>query len=68
MLYVKLKRLAGKERANTLIKAAIRESRRRARRRPTGDNRPRPHINGASVEVASQVSNTNIHDTASQGS
>jgi len=43
MLLAKIKKLAGPERANTLIKQAIRESRRtRAGRLPAGDVRPRP--------------------------
>jgi len=43
MLLAKIKKLAGAERASTLIKQAIRESRRtRARRLPAGDVRPRP--------------------------
>lgn len=43
ILLSKIKKLAGPERANDRIKAAIRESRRaRMRRRPAGDIRPRP--------------------------
>ncbi|KAI9671842.1 MAG: hypothetical protein M1831_003370 [Alyxoria varia] len=43
VVFSKIKKLAGPERTNSLIKAAIREHRRsKTRQRPTGDVRPRP--------------------------
>ncbi|KAF2235111.1 hypothetical protein EV356DRAFT_417008, partial [Viridothelium virens] len=45
MLLSQIKKVAGPDQATTLIKKAIRESRRaRARRRPIGDVRPRPVV------------------------
>ena len=59
ILLSKIRKLAGPERANILIKKAIRESRRQKaltrRRRPTGDIRPRPAVEQALAESATHV-------------
>lgn len=56
MLYSKIKKLAGPERGDSLIKRAINHSRRqRSRRRPLGEVRPR-QIEQASADTAPQSS------------
>ncbi|KAI9761133.1 MAG: hypothetical protein M4579_001180 [Chaenotheca gracillima] len=49
LLLVRIKRLAGPEKAKTLIKDAIRKSRRSRLRKPTGNARPRAGISEQTV-------------------
>ncbi|KAF2100845.1 hypothetical protein NA57DRAFT_36319 [Rhizodiscina lignyota] len=63
LLLSRIKKLAGPDRATMLIKKAIRESRRsRPRRRPVGDVRPRPALEGspASSEETAVESSTSV--------
>ena len=56
VLLSQIKKVAGADQATTLIKKAIRESRRaRARKKPAGDVRPRPTIEAA-ADNSSEVS------------
>jgi hypothetical protein len=67
LLLARIKRLAGHERANTLIKRAIRDSRRsRARRAPQGDIRPRPLASDESTAEAPIVSESGLSEIAEQ--
>ncbi|KAI9831433.1 MAG: hypothetical protein M1819_005032 [Sarea resinae] len=65
MLFARIKRLAGSERCKTMITHAIREGRREARakakKRPTGDSRPR-----ATVEVPSNASRVEASHPAAE--
>lgn len=72
ILLSKIKKLAGPDKANTLIKRAIRESRRaRARTRPTGDVRPRPiagpEAGSSGPSSATAAHELNHHDSATAG-
>lgn len=60
MLYSKIKKLAGPERGDSLIKRAINQSRRqRSRRRPLGEVRPR-QLEQSSAEAASQSATSEV--------
>ncbi|EOD47519.1 putative iq calmodulin-binding motif domain protein [Neofusicoccum parvum UCRNP2] len=74
ILLSKIRKLAGPERANQLIKKAINESRRakarERRRRPVGDVRPRAAESDAASETSensSDASNSHSTDRASRG-
>ncbi|KAF2461508.1 T-complex protein 11-domain-containing protein [Lineolata rhizophorae] len=66
ILLSRIRKLAGPERANMLIKKAIRESRRsRPKRRPVGDVRPRLAEDTSTNNSNAEASTSNV-DTASQ--